>query len=348
MNRQEWLDARRQGLGGSDIAAVMGRSKWRTPLDVYLDKLGEAPELAQNADMRRGIVQEPVAADEYVTATGRAVRRMPLVRHREFPFLIGNVDRQIITVTGAPPLVEHPAPGPGVLEVKVPRISVFGRIVRQGLPDDYILQLQHYLLVTGYAWGSFAVFNADLHRLLWFDVLADAALQQQIVEAGSRFWTEHVLTRVPPPTATVATLELPQVEGQLVKRDDEAWAQAVRALVEAQELKQAAADLEEATKAHLKELMGAMGVAEGAGVRAYWRVLPGRVSFDRKGLALARPVDRDRLFQALSNLAEGVEWEPADLVRAMGQLDLDLDLRRFEKVGKPIEEFRPIFLGGES
>ena len=39
MTREEWLSARRTGIGGSDIAAILGLSPWRTPLDVYRDKV---------------------------------------------------------------------------------------------------------------------------------------------------------------------------------------------------------------------------------------------------------------------------------------------------------------------
>ena len=44
MNRQEWLKARRAGIGGSDVSAIAGLNKWKSPVAVYLDKVGEAPE----------------------------------------------------------------------------------------------------------------------------------------------------------------------------------------------------------------------------------------------------------------------------------------------------------------
>ena len=37
----EWLDARRNGIGGSDVAAVLGANPWRTPLEVWLSKTGQ-------------------------------------------------------------------------------------------------------------------------------------------------------------------------------------------------------------------------------------------------------------------------------------------------------------------
>ena len=39
--RLEWLKTRQTGIGGSDVAAILGHSKWKTPLDVYIDKIAE-------------------------------------------------------------------------------------------------------------------------------------------------------------------------------------------------------------------------------------------------------------------------------------------------------------------
>jgi predicted phage-related endonuclease len=44
LTRDEWLDYRRKGIGGSDIAAICGLSKWEKAIHVYLEKIGEAPE----------------------------------------------------------------------------------------------------------------------------------------------------------------------------------------------------------------------------------------------------------------------------------------------------------------
>lgn len=44
MTEDQWLEARRAGIGGSDAAAIAGLSKWKTPMSVYLDKLGQAPQ----------------------------------------------------------------------------------------------------------------------------------------------------------------------------------------------------------------------------------------------------------------------------------------------------------------
>ena len=68
-NRQEWLEARRKGLGGSDIAAIMGISKWSTPRDSYLEKQGVAVDEDNNAK-ERGRILETAIAQWYAEKNG--------------------------------------------------------------------------------------------------------------------------------------------------------------------------------------------------------------------------------------------------------------------------------------
>lgn len=52
--RLEWLKNRQTGIGGSDVAAILGLSKWKTPLDVYNDKIAENPVEESNASIEWG------------------------------------------------------------------------------------------------------------------------------------------------------------------------------------------------------------------------------------------------------------------------------------------------------
>ena len=70
MNREEWLNERRSGIGGSDAAAVMGLNPWKSPLDVYLDKTGQLMESPDNPALYWGRVLEEVVAREYSLEPG--------------------------------------------------------------------------------------------------------------------------------------------------------------------------------------------------------------------------------------------------------------------------------------
>ena len=90
--RAEWLKLRQMGIGGSDVAALLGLSKWRTPLDVYNSKI-EEPEETDNASMEWGRRLEPVIREKYAEAVGMEVTIPPFMfQHPEHTFMIADVD----------------------------------------------------------------------------------------------------------------------------------------------------------------------------------------------------------------------------------------------------------------
>jgi len=153
MDRKEWLKERHKGLGGSDSPVVLGVNPWKKPVDLWAEKRGLIEDDQEPSPaMRRGTALEPIVADMYTQAAGVTTAVEPeILVHPEHPWMLANIDRHILT----------PPDNPGVLEIKCPGISRFGKIQRGGLPDYYQVQLQHYLAVTGRKWGAFAVFNAE-------------------------------------------------------------------------------------------------------------------------------------------------------------------------------------------
>ena len=74
--RQQWLERRRSGIGGSDVAPILGMSKWRTAYDVWLSKTAETPEEDRTTmPMLLGNVLEPEVLRLYEQQTGVSVRR---------------------------------------------------------------------------------------------------------------------------------------------------------------------------------------------------------------------------------------------------------------------------------
>lgn len=182
-DRQQWLADRRTGIGGSDVAAILGMSKWRTPLDVYLDKRGEAPERDDSEPMRWGRALEPLVRQEYADRTGRVVLAVPMMRHPNYQWMIANVDGV--------------ADGDRLLEVKTARTSMgWGEEGTDQVPADYLLQVQHYMIVTALPVADIAVLIGGSDFRI-YEVRADAELQQSIIEAEGAFW-ERVQGGTPP------------------------------------------------------------------------------------------------------------------------------------------------------
>src|SRR5690349_18206306 len=93
LDRTEFLEQRRLGIGGSDVAPILGLSKWASPLDIYLRKRGEQPEQDDNEAMLWGRALEPVIRQQYAERTGRIVRvpEAALV-HPQLTFARANLD----------------------------------------------------------------------------------------------------------------------------------------------------------------------------------------------------------------------------------------------------------------
>ncbi|KKK48976.1 hypothetical protein LCGC14_3139720, partial [marine sediment metagenome] len=305
-DKSEWLKERQTGIGGSDAAAILGLSPYRSPLDVWQEKTGPVFELEDTPAMKRGRVLEPVAAEAYVEETGCKIRRQPLRRHRELNFMISNVDRQVLAGTAG-------VDSPGTLEIKCPGLKVLADVKAHGLVDYMTVQLMHYLAVTGYDWGSFALFNAENWELIHFDLEADQDFIGMMMEKEADFWNSYVVPQVSPPEE-VDAVEVPEVEGELKIMEGPDWLKAARDLQEAKELQDAAKTLADQAKDRVQELMkdiSADAIELTDIGRFYYRTQDGRTSWKGTAQALAK--------------------------------ESGLDLGTFEKVGKPFRTFRSYF-----
>ncbi len=71
---QAWHEWRRGGIGSSDAAAIMGVSPWRTPKEVWEEKVYGTSVIIDNSAMARGRELEPIARtwfEETMNVTGR-------------------------------------------------------------------------------------------------------------------------------------------------------------------------------------------------------------------------------------------------------------------------------------
>jgi putative phage-type endonuclease len=138
--RPVWLEARRAGIGGSDALAAMGLDPWKTKLEVYLDKVGHAPERPQTDRMRWGQIVEAAIIAWFEERTGLRVTRHGLLRSVERPWQLASVDGE--------------AEDGGVVEIKNTNFFRRGEWDDDEVADGAEAQSQHYLDVMGrrHAW----------------------------------------------------------------------------------------------------------------------------------------------------------------------------------------------------
>jgi len=192
LSREDWLSVRKNGIGGSDAAAAVGLSPYMSPLELWLVKTGRDANLPKpdsndtTEPVYWGTLLEPIVAASYTKQTGNRVRRVNAVlQHPTIPFMLANIDREVVGHRNVQ-----------LLECKT--AGEFGaRLWRDGVPEYVQIQVQHQLAVTGRQAADVAVLlcgqKLEVHR-----VVRDDALIARLIELEAAFW-RYVETDTPPP-----------------------------------------------------------------------------------------------------------------------------------------------------
>lgn len=177
---------RNEFLGGSDIAAVMGMSRWKTPLKLWAEKTGKLPlpDLSDVEAVELGTDLEEFVAKKFTQKTGKVVRRSPkYYQHPDYPYMVAHVDR---LVTGTDEL----------LECKTASFFKKDEWENDDIPQEYILQVMWYLGITGRKIGHIAVLIGG-QSFKYKQIEFDSELFETMVEAAKEFW-QHVKDDTPP------------------------------------------------------------------------------------------------------------------------------------------------------
>lgn len=186
MGRDEWLARRRNGIGGSDAAAIVGLNPYSSPYSVWADKCGYSQDIADNEAMRQGRELEGYVAARFCEATGKNVHRVnQMIQHPEHAWMLGNIDRKVIG--------EHAG-----LECKTSKDIHLMRYRNGEYPPEYYVQCLHYMAVSGYRKWYLAVlvYGTDL---LHFEINWDDDEIAELIRREKAFWDGHILTHIPPP-----------------------------------------------------------------------------------------------------------------------------------------------------
>lgn len=244
-------EERRLYIGGSDAGAVIGVSQYRTPYDVWAEKVGEIEpaDLSDKEAVQWGNILEDVIAQEYARRSGDKVRRVnKMMTHPEHPFLAAHVDRKI----------EGKNEG---LEVKTAGFFLgkeYGEEGSDELPAHYIAQTMHYMAVTG--WDCMHIAALIGGQRLWIGrVERDEKLIQQIIQAEVEFWRRVVDRKPPPPSNQDDCKNLfPSSNGESIIATD----QALQAMDRLREIRESMKELEKEEQTLKMRIMAELGEAE--------------------------------------------------------------------------------------
>ncbi len=292
------------GIGGSDVAAALGLSPYRTPMQLWHELLSRdvaGPVRGAAAlHLRFGQHAEPFLAEEYERCTGLRTRaHAETLRHPRHGFMFGHVDRLVYAsgakntdrALGAGAESEQPT---AVLECKT--ASAFSR---QGwgtagtdqVPTQYLLQCVWYMALTGCPSAELAVLigNNDFRI---YSVARDLQLEAAVIERVERFWNDHVIAKTPPKALRPedASIAWPQEQaGASVQASEE-----IAGAVELYRHHNALASEAEGECERLKaQIMSFMGSAErltvGGHAVATWRSASPALRLDARLLSREHP-----------------------------------------------------------
>lgn len=214
------LEERRNGIGGSDASAVSGVSKYKTPLDIYLSKLGLKEDNIDNPHIQVGNKLEAVLRTLYMERTGKFVDAPDeTYRHINHNFMLANVDGLVGSENA-------------ILECKTAGTHMakfWGDSGSDEIPTEYLLQCAHYAEVMNAAYVDIAVsfldetakhiiLNTDdvtMHKLVAgidyriYRYTPHKTLHTRLIDIESQFWFDSVQKQIPPaPVSQADALKL--------------------------------------------------------------------------------------------------------------------------------------------
>lgn len=195
-SRPGWLEERKQGIGGSDAAAALGLSPWKSPLALYLEKTGDTQPHADSEPMTWGRVLEPVIRSEYERRTGYVVAKpTKAFTHPKHSFMRANLDGVSVY------------PRPRVVEIKTARTDKgWGEPGSDDVPQAYLLQCVHYMIVTDTQLADIAVLIGGSDFRV-YTIERSRELDELVIDGEREFW-QHVQEREPPNPRTLHEINL--------------------------------------------------------------------------------------------------------------------------------------------
>lgn len=197
---------RAQGIGASEIAVLVGLSRYSTPIEIWRRKLGlgESEDVGSYARDLGVEIEEPIAA-AWAKRAGKRIARVATLQHPSRPLALATPDRAVFAPDHAPTFHRRPLTdllgAEALLEVKSTnwrQAHEWGPEGTDQIPTEYLCQAHWQGAVAGIGEVIVAV-DVDKTKLRTYRVSVDLDFFGSLYEAAERFWSDHVLARVPPP-----------------------------------------------------------------------------------------------------------------------------------------------------
>ena len=188
LTREEWLQLRRTGIGGSDASVIMGKNPYRSILQLWEEKTGKLPVTDNGNEYTYwGNVMEPIIRKEFMNRTGLKVRQKhAMIFHKDYSYLFADVDGIATDERGEKCIFEAKTAS----QYKAEQWE-------NGVPEEYVLQVQHYLEVCGMNKAYIAALIGG-NKFVFHTIYRDDDLIKELISREKEFWEECVLKEIEP------------------------------------------------------------------------------------------------------------------------------------------------------
>lgn len=286
LSEEEWLAERKKYIGASEVSAVLGVNPWKSPLSLYLEKIGVVDGKVENEHIEFGKQMEGPIREWFPKKFEKAEGIK--IDVRPFPYTLRHPAHEFLSAT-PDGCMDHPQYGIGGIEIKTTSEQLWRDWEADNLPDYHYIQVQAQLLVTG--WNYAYIVALVGKKLVWKLIQRNEEIMRIIVDRCSDFWRNNVLKLVPPAPAglesdfdALKALYPFEARGKVVELHDcqDIYDEYKALAVEIKE--------REARQAIIKQvLQAAMGDAETALIgkkKATWKLI------ERKGYVVEPSVSR--------------------------------------------------------
>ncbi len=179
---------RKLGIGGTDAAAIMGLSRYKTAYDVFLDKTTDVVDDIDNDYMYWGRALEPLIVQEFCNRTGKqVVSPSSSFTHPNHPWMRANIDGFIVGQNA-------------ILECKTASAYVaqeWGQEETDQMPQEYLIQCAHYAEVLDVDTVYLAVLiGGNTFKVFIYN--RDKQFGKNLIAKEYEFWHDNVLKNIPP------------------------------------------------------------------------------------------------------------------------------------------------------
>jgi putative phage-type endonuclease len=285
---QDFTVDRTKYIGGSDIGAILGLSKFRAPLEVWMEKTGKETKRIDSLPLRFGSFAEAFVADEYSRSTGfELLHDQSTHLHPSHSYMSAHIDRFVFGDGAA-------LPPSRILECKIANpfsSGEWGALGSDQVPMSYLCQCIWYMAITDIDKTDLAVLfgNSDFRI---YAITRDQALEDLVIQRATIFWNEYVLKDTPPPASSEHDYQM------LFSKSDssksiEASLETVGLIKHLQQLNSEIEVREQAISNIKQAIMGQLGTAELLSYQgetlATWKAPKQSYRLDSKKLELEHP-----------------------------------------------------------